>query len=304
MRSPRTPSKRPTISSTACKAKLACKPLDNVRESQEATRFVKTLSGLVRMLEKPDTKEALDQLRLVKTTTLGNLIAFMHVYNLRFGAGHDPPPEADLRPDLPALDDVRDRIIRESKVDETATAQANPNHVSDFFNKLDVDQARAKTRRTSPSRPTQISEKSPNSGELVLKEGPLSHARVRSRRPFRILGRFAVARAPSSLTGDFHVVSSVFESQQAGQFGDGLDQLGMRVGLELAPAVCAAGYADNEPAARTLAFLKVSRRITDLRNSSRISDLRVEPSEPGSYRDAAAPLDLVAADGRIDQRAF
>ena len=36
---------------------------------------------------------------------------------------------------------MRDRIIEESKVDDTATAQANPNHVGDFFNKLDVDQA-------------------------------------------------------------------------------------------------------------------------------------------------------------------
>ena len=48
------------------KNKLAAEPLETVQESQEATRFVKTLSGLIRMMEKPDTHEALDQLRLVK----------------------------------------------------------------------------------------------------------------------------------------------------------------------------------------------------------------------------------------------
>ena len=62
---------------------------------------MKTLAGLVRMLEKPDTKAALDQLRMVKTTTLGNLIAFMHVYNLRFGAATTPHQQVHLRPALP-----------------------------------------------------------------------------------------------------------------------------------------------------------------------------------------------------------
>ena len=90
VRSRRIPSRRPTIWSAAFRAKLAAQPLDSVREQQEASRFVKTLAGLVRMLEKPDTKAALDQLRMVKTTTLGNLIAFMHVYNLRFGAATTP----------------------------------------------------------------------------------------------------------------------------------------------------------------------------------------------------------------------
>ena len=77
--------------------------------NQEASRFVKTLAGLVRMLEKPDTKAALDQLRMVKTTSLGNLIAFMHVYNLRFGAATTPHQKLIYEQLYPMLDEVRDR---------------------------------------------------------------------------------------------------------------------------------------------------------------------------------------------------
>jgi hypothetical protein len=124
---------------SSLKAKLAAQPLGTIEANTEANRFVKTLSGLVRMLEKPDTKEALDQLRLVKSTTLGNLIAFMHVYNLRFGPATTPHQKLIYDQIFPALDEVRDRVMKESRVDESTTAQANPNHVNDFFNKLDVD---------------------------------------------------------------------------------------------------------------------------------------------------------------------
>ncbi len=131
-------------------AKLAAQPLSGVKEQQEATRFVKTLAGLVRMLEKPNTKAALDQLKMVKTTTLGNLIAFMHVYNLRFGAATDPHTKFIYDQLYPLLDDVRDRITRESK---STTAQASPEHVSDFFSKLEVDQPKKDTPR--PPNPQQ-----------------------------------------------------------------------------------------------------------------------------------------------------
>ena len=48
-----------------------------------AERFLKTLAGLVKLLEKPDTREVFDQLRMVKThARSAHLIGFMHVYNL------------------------------------------------------------------------------------------------------------------------------------------------------------------------------------------------------------------------------
>jgi hypothetical protein len=138
---------------SSLRAKLEAMPLADRRENDEATKFVKTLAGLVKMLEKPDTHEALDQLRMVKTTSIGNLLAFMHVYNLRFGAATTPQQRLIYDNLYPVLDEVRDRIMRESKVDETATAQANPAHVGEFFNKLDLDSLEGKAKKGTPPPP-------------------------------------------------------------------------------------------------------------------------------------------------------
>jgi len=135
------------------RAKLEAMPLSDTRESQEAKKFVKTLAGLVKMLDTPDTREALDQLRMVKTTSLGNLIAFMHVYNLRFGAATTPQQRMIYNNLYPVLDEVRDRVLRESKVDENASAQANAGHVGDFFNKLDLDSLEGKGKKDNPQPP-------------------------------------------------------------------------------------------------------------------------------------------------------
>ena len=72
------------------RAKLAEEPLGSSRDTLAAERFLKTLAGLVKLLEKPDTKEVLDQLRKVPNTTVGSLLGFMHLYNLRFGAPRRP----------------------------------------------------------------------------------------------------------------------------------------------------------------------------------------------------------------------
>jgi hypothetical protein len=137
------------------RAKLAAMPLDDARANQEATKFIKTLAGLIKMLDKPDTREALDQLRMVKTTSLGNLLAFMHVYNLRFGAATTPKERLIYNQLYPLLDEVRDRIVQESKVDTTATARANPSHAGDFFNKLDLDSLEGKKKTPQPPAPQQ-----------------------------------------------------------------------------------------------------------------------------------------------------
>jgi exonuclease VII small subunit len=135
------------------RAKIEATRFDNVAARQEASKFVKTLAGLVRMLEKPDTREAFDQLRMVKTSSLGNLVAFMHVYNLRFGAATTPRQRMIYDQLYPLLDEVRDRIVKESNVDDTATARAEPAHVGDFFNKMDMDSLQGKPRKDAPPQP-------------------------------------------------------------------------------------------------------------------------------------------------------
>jgi hypothetical protein len=43
------------------RAKLAAQPLEGAKARDEASRFVKTLAGLVRLLERPDTTDAFNR---------------------------------------------------------------------------------------------------------------------------------------------------------------------------------------------------------------------------------------------------
>jgi hypothetical protein len=133
------------------RGKLEASPLPDSRENQAALRFVKTLAGLVRLLEKPDTREALDQLRMFKNTTVGNLIGFMHVYNLRFGAATTPRQRMIYEQLYPVLDQARDRVISEAKLDNTPAPE--PGHVGDFFNKMPLDQLEGKAKKDTPKPP-------------------------------------------------------------------------------------------------------------------------------------------------------
>jgi hypothetical protein len=121
------------------RGKLDREPLADSRDNQAALRFVKTLAGLVRLMEKPDTQQVLDQLRMVKTTTVGSLIGFMHVYNLRFAAAKTPQQRSIYEQLFPILDNVRDKVLKAADLDNSSTVQADPKHVGDFFDKLDVD---------------------------------------------------------------------------------------------------------------------------------------------------------------------
>jgi len=136
---------------SSLRAKLEASPLADSRDNQAALKFVKTLAGLVRLLEKPDTREALDGLRMIKSTTVGNLIAFMHAYNLRFGAATTARQRLIYEQIYPALDDARDRVVSEARVDDLPKTQ--PGHVGDFFGKQDLDRLEGKAKKGAPKPP-------------------------------------------------------------------------------------------------------------------------------------------------------
>jgi hypothetical protein len=64
--------------------KLKAQPLKDPDDQVQADRFLSAFSALLGLLNKPDTRAALAELRKVKNTTVGNLLGFMHAYNLRF----------------------------------------------------------------------------------------------------------------------------------------------------------------------------------------------------------------------------
>jgi hypothetical protein len=103
------------------------------------------------MLEKPDIRQALSELRKVKDTTIGNLLGFMHAYNLRFGAATTLKEKQAYQRLFEILGHTRDQILAEAKLDSTATARAaGPEQATDFLQGL--DQARSQ-RGTAPQPP-------------------------------------------------------------------------------------------------------------------------------------------------------
>lgn len=70
-------------------ARLYRKVADTIPKTKQpdhlqAIKYLKGLAGMSKMLEKPNVEKLLSELEKVKTTSVGNLVGFMHAYNLRF----------------------------------------------------------------------------------------------------------------------------------------------------------------------------------------------------------------------------
>ena len=108
---------------------------------------MKTFAGLVRLLERPDTTEAFNQLRMVQTTPLSNLIAFMEIYNLRFGQATTPRQRQIYRDLFTQIDAVRDQVAKSVAPTDDAASLPDPAAATDFFSKLFVDSASDKSNK-------------------------------------------------------------------------------------------------------------------------------------------------------------
>ena len=80
-------------------------------EYTQAMNYLKGLAGMSRMLEKPNVEAVLAELEKVQSTTVGNLVAFMHTYNLRFAPATTPKQRAIYRDLMPAMVESRDKIL-------------------------------------------------------------------------------------------------------------------------------------------------------------------------------------------------
>jgi hypothetical protein len=132
------------------RAKVEGQPLADSADENEALRFLTACSSLLGLLDKPDIGPARAELRKVQDTMVGNLLGFMHAYNLRFGAATTPKHQEVYHQLFTILDKTRDEVLAEAKLAPTATARANPRQATDFFQ--NVEQVRAR-RETSPPPP-------------------------------------------------------------------------------------------------------------------------------------------------------
>jgi hypothetical protein len=77
---------------------------------REAGNYVRALYGLSRMLQTPDVKSFLTELDQRPDAPLGNLIAFMQSFNLRFGAASTPEQGQAYTQLFPVLRELRDQV--------------------------------------------------------------------------------------------------------------------------------------------------------------------------------------------------
>ena len=107
------------------RAKVEAQPLKDPDHQKEALRFLTACTSLLGLLEKPNIGPALLELRKIQDTMVGNLLGFMHAYNLRFGAAKTPTERQAFHQLFAILDQTRDQILAEARLD-SSTARANP----------------------------------------------------------------------------------------------------------------------------------------------------------------------------------
>jgi hypothetical protein len=115
---------------------VTAQPLPDPLDQQEALKFLTTCQNLLNLMKKPDIQPAMIALRQVKDTTIGNLLGFMHSFNLRFGRATTLKERQAYNQLFAVLDQTRDQIMAEAQIDGASTAQANPKPATEFFQNL------------------------------------------------------------------------------------------------------------------------------------------------------------------------
>jgi len=132
------------------RARLEAHPLADPLDQKDAMNFVTSCTSLLGLLQKPDIRPALADLRKVKDTTIGNLLGFMHAYNLRFSAATTPKERQAYQQLYAILDQTRDEVLAAAQVGGATGGKTNPQQAQDFFQSL--NQAK-KQRGAAPAPP-------------------------------------------------------------------------------------------------------------------------------------------------------
>jgi hypothetical protein len=119
----------------------------------QAINYLKGLAGLSKMLEKPNVEAVLSELEKVEKTTVGHLLAFMHSYNLRFGAATTPKQKAVYRQLYPIMVSQRDKVIGKPGEDPEPPSPAPIENPTAVFYGLDATHLNPKPAK--PANPRQ-----------------------------------------------------------------------------------------------------------------------------------------------------
>ena len=133
------------------RSRLEAQPLADPLDQQDAMKFLTSCESLLGMLEKPDIRPALVDLRKITDTTIGNLLGFMHAYNLRFGAATTPKERQAFQQLFPLLDQTRDAAMVAAGIKSAPAGNMNPQSAHEFFQSL--NQTRPRSAAAPPPRP-------------------------------------------------------------------------------------------------------------------------------------------------------
>ena len=137
------------------KEKLTAMPLEDKAENQEALKFVKTVSALARMLEKPEIEQVLEELKKIEKTSIGHLLGFMHTFNLRFAPATSARQRQVYNELFPILDQTRDPDHGRSQARRHGNNKANKGKLHDFFSAMDMENIEGKKPAPTPPPPAQ-----------------------------------------------------------------------------------------------------------------------------------------------------
>lgn len=118
--------------------KITVQPMKDEDDQDAAMKFLNASTALLGLLDKPDTRAALADLRKVPKdqTTIGNLLGFMHAYNLRFGPATTQKQRRAYQQLYSVLDQTRDQILTDAKLDLNNPPSAHPKVVTDFYGRI------------------------------------------------------------------------------------------------------------------------------------------------------------------------
>ncbi len=112
-------------------------PVTRQPDHLEAVNYLKGLAGFSRMLEKPNVDAILAELEKIKDTSAGNLVAFMHTYNLRFGAAETVGQREAYQTLYPIMVATRDKIVPRPEPGTTPAKPEIRQPSTAIFNRID-----------------------------------------------------------------------------------------------------------------------------------------------------------------------
>src|SRR5262249_19607715 len=98
--------------------------------------FIAHCLSILDLMEHPDIRPAILELRKLTDTRVGNLLGFMNAFNLRFGPATTPKQRQVYSQLYEILDATRDRVLAAAKLDSSPVARANPKDMTGFLGDL------------------------------------------------------------------------------------------------------------------------------------------------------------------------